>query len=380
MHLGLKCERDARDHLFEALAIQPELTTARHWMKQCGDIRFKLEQHTEFTSITLLVPHGGETDGWTDLLNDIAAIDGVEAITLTKVVMTDAPGQYLSDAASGGRIFGGTMRGAMEVHSSLTPDDSGFITYTVHAPDRSPEETGRRVQRLIEMETYRTLSLLGLPIARRTGEGLARNENRLIDIVSAMGTQSADNDEHLFERLSRLLQTSNALRASTRFRFSASIAYYNLFKERLISLEETELGNLQTISGFVRSRLDPSIATIESVAARQKTLIDDLSQALSLLRTRIDLGVNRDNQSLLKSLDARNRQQVLIAQTVEGLSAVAITYYAVGLLSYILKAAQPYVPPGLSHSTLLAISVPFVLGAVWMSLHRMRGKWEKHTK
>lgn len=372
LHLGLKCAAPARLSLFGILGIDPEMTTERHWMKTCDGFRLKLEQHTEFMSLTMLVCDGGDASAGHDLLARIAAVDGLEAITLTRIVM----GRILDDAPRG-PLFGGRMRGGMDVRTSLVPDAAGFITYHVQAPDGSPEETGRRVQRVIEMETYRTLCLLGLPVARRTGEALAGHENALIRIVSDMSPDHPDNDEALFQALSRLLQTSNAQRAATRYRFAASRAYYNLVQQRLTSLEETDMDDLQTISGFVRSRLEPSMATIESVAARQKTLIDDLSQALSLLRTRIDLALNRDNQSLLKSLDARNRQQVLIAQTVEGLSAVAITYYAVGLLSYVLKSAAFALPPPLSHSTLVAVSVPVVLIAVWTSLHRMRGKWDK---
>lgn len=377
MHLGIDCSATARMRLFEIFGIDHEAKNTRHWMKQCDGYGLKLEQHTEFMSVTLLISQDGDAAATSRLLMEIAAVDEVEAITLTKVEVTGPLTRKSKAAARQGRALGGTMRGGMAVHSTLIPDAAGFITYHVATPQASPEETGRRVQRLIEMETYRTLCLLGLPIARRTGESLAEDENRLIEVVGSMGSESIENDEKLFEALSGLLQKSNALRASTRFRFSASLAYYNLVQQRLTSLEEEKLDDLQTISGFVRSRLEPSMATIDSIGARQKTLIDDLSQALSLLRTRIDLTLNRDNQVLLKSLDARNRKQVLIAQTVEGLSAVAITYYAVGLLSYVLKAAGPSLAPALPHTTLLAVSVPVVLFAVWFSLHRLRSRWEK---
>ncbi|MEB8386452.1 DUF3422 domain-containing protein [Rhodobacteraceae bacterium KMM 6894] len=378
LHMGLNCTDAARDALFEVFQIDPDARHARHWMKPFGGFQLKLEQHTEFMSITLLCPQGGVAADAPELLGRIAAIDGLEAIILTRVALRARSDSLDTEAAQRAGV-GGIMRGGMEVRSSFVPDQDGFITYFVQSPEGSPDELGRRVQRLIEMETYRTLCLLGLPLARRTGESLARDENRLIEIVSAMSGESMDKDETLFQGLSLLLQTSNALRASTRFRFSASLAYYALVQQRLTSLEETKLDDLQTISGFVRSRLDPSVATIESIAARQKTLIDDLSQGLSLLRTRIDLALNRDNQVVLKSLDARNRKQVQIAQTVEGLSAVAITYYAVGLLSYVLSAIAPYMPGALPHYTMVAISVPFVLVAVWLSLHRMRGAWEKNS-
>ncbi|MFD0858494.1 DUF3422 domain-containing protein [Roseovarius aquimarinus] len=377
LHLGLVCTDAAHARLFDILGIDPTVRNTRHWMKQSGGFRLKLEQHTEFMSITLLAPDAGAMDAASGLLAKIAGTEGLDAIVLTRVRMS-----RLGEAAGPGdlptgRVVGGIMRGGMEVRTSFVPDEDGFITYFVRMPEGTPEETGRRVQRLVEMETYRLFCLLGLPLARRTGESLASDEARLIEIVSSMGSDSLDDDGTLFEGLSSLLQTSNALRASTRFRFSASLAYFTLVQQRLTSLEETELEDFQTISGFVRSRLDPSMATIESTAARQKVLIDDLSQALSLLRTRIDLALNRDNQSVLKSLDDRNRKQVMIAQTVEGLSAVAITYYAVGLLSYILKAAAPLAPVALPHSTLVAISVPFVLAGVWIALHRLRGRWQE---
>ncbi|SEK96283.1 Uncharacterized membrane-anchored protein [Roseovarius nanhaiticus] len=373
LHLGLGCTSEARLALFGLLGIDPELKNDRHWKKDYGRFGLKLEQHTEFMSITLLAANDGKSAELTDLLNRIAAVEGAEAITLTRVEMAPEGTKPMPPA----RAFGGTMRGGMAVLSTLTPDPAGFIVYHVHARPGSPDETGRRVQRLIEMETYRTLCLLGLPLARRTGESLAGDERRLIEVVGAMGSESIEGDGTLFEHLSQLLQKSNAMRASTRFRFSASLAYYNLVQQRLTSLEEEKLDDLQTISGFVRSRLEPSMATIDSTAARQRTLIDDLSQALSLLRTRIDLALNRDNQTVLKSLDARNRKQVLIAQTVEGLSAVAISYYAVGLLSYVLKAAAPHIWPGMPQTTLIAISVPIVVAAVWITLHRLRGRWEK---
>jgi len=377
LHLGLACTTEARLRLFDILEIDPELKNDRHWMKQCDGYRLKLEQHTEFMSVTLLASGAGGDASTSGLLAKIADVDALDAITLTRIEMAALPVDKARKFPAS--ALAGVMRGGMVVHSTLVPDETGFIAYSVHSEPGSPEEAGRRVQRLIEMETYRTLCLLGLPLARRTGESLAGDERRLIEIVETMGSNSIEDDAHLFEGLSDLLQKSNALRASTRFRFSASVAYYNLVQQRLTSLEEVKLEDRQTISGFVRSRLDPSMATIDSIAARQKTLIDDLSRALSLLRTRIDLALNRGNQTVLKSLDARNRKQVLIAQTVEGLSAVAISYYAVGLLSYVFEAAAPYLSPTLPHTTLVAISVPVVVTAVWLALHRLRGRWEKNA-
>ena len=130
------------------------------------------------------------------------------------------------------------------------------------------------------------------------------------------------------------------------------------------------------MSGFLKSRFEPAIATIESTRRRQDTLTNDLSRTLVLLRTRIQLNLAKGNQAQLQSMNKRHDQQLKISQTVEGLSIVAITYYAVGLVSYLLKAAADQSWSPLSETLMTAISVPFVLVIVWALLRRLRKAWE----
>jgi hypothetical protein len=65
-----------------------------------------------------------------------------------------------------------------------------------------------------------------------------------------------------------------------------------------------------------------------------------LTRAVALLRTRVDLAVEAQNQELLGSMDRRARLQLRLQQTVEGLSVAAITYYVVGLIAYAAKAVS----------------------------------------
>ena len=92
---------------------------------------------------------------------------------------------------------------------------------------------------------------------------------------------SQEEDEALFQQLSSLSERTNALATHTRYRFAASRAYSTLFQQRVESLEEEKVGDLQTMSGFLRSRLEPAMATVESTAKRQQTLTDDLSRERS---------------------------------------------------------------------------------------------------
>jgi uncharacterized membrane-anchored protein len=56
--------------------------------------------------------------------------------------------------------------------------------------------------------------------------------------------------------------------------------------------------------------------------------------------------------------------QLRLQQTVEGLSFLAITYYAVGIFGYLLKAVGHFVP-ALDTPMVLGLAIPAILGVVW---------------
>ncbi len=373
LYVGFICEKAVLLQILSKLGHVGDLNDSRHYIFKYNSALVKLEQHTEFVSLTILNRDGNDLASADNLLRDVLPIDDVVLIVQTKIVMCKSTAILVKNMANGQRMFGGTMRGNLEVRSSLLPDEQGVIVYYVYSSAGSPDEIGRRIQRLIEMENYRTMALLGLPAARRASVEISKAEGRLKIAIDEMNSGRDEDEKRLFDVLSKLSRDCNTLQTDTRFRFSASRAYYALVQQRLVSLEEEKFGDLQTITGFVSSRLDPSMATIESAAARLGTLIDDLGRALSLLRTRIDLDMARDNQLLLRSMDERHHQQVLIAQTVEGLSAVAITYYSIGLLGYVIKSFDIYLP--VSSTAATAIAVPIVLIGVWVFLRKMRSKW-----
>lgn len=373
LYVGFTCDNAVLFKFFEKFGDSASLREKRHDVFEHKSALLKIEQHTEFVSLTILLRQDQAESEILTILNDVLPKEGITLVVQTRIVMCKSIALLVKRMSGGQRMFGGTMRGKLEVRSSLLPDEKGTIVYLVHSSAGSSDEIGRRIQRLIEMETYRTMALLGLTLARRAGTEISQAEIRLKNMVLEMNAVQENDENRLFDLLSTLSQDCNTLQTDTRFRFSASKAYYAITQQRLSSLEEEKFGDLQTITGFVLSRLDPSMATIDSAAARLSTLIGDLGRALSLLRTRIDLDMAKDNQLLLKSMDERHHQQVLIAQTVEGLSAVAITYYSIGLLGYVIKSFDLYLP--VSPTTATAIAVPVVLVGVWMFLRKMRSKW-----
>lgn len=381
IHIALKCTDDVANQIFAVLNSDKLETSPRHRTGKLDGVRVKLEKHTEFLSCTFFQELEGNKNpkDLLAILKEYFPIEETQVYVLLRLSLVNSVREMLKSLPIDQRIYGGKMCDGIDVLSTFIPDENGFINFNLYGKNQTRDEFGRRIQRLIEMETYRTMSLLGLAIARYVGKNLYDCEQELEELTLLAGEQKSttqEDDEKLFHQLSDLSERNNILLTETRYRFAASRAYFTLFQQRVDSLEEVTVGDVQTMSGFLRSRLEPAIATIESTAKRQATLTDDLSRAIVLLRTRIELNLNKGNHALLQSMDKRHDQQLKISQTVEGLSIVAITYYAVGLVSYLLKALakQPWMP--LSATLLTAISVPFILIIVWRMLHKVRKAWE----
>jgi len=382
IHIAVKANDEVAKSFF--ITLDPDETgmSSRHKTGMINGIRIKLEKHTEFLSCTFFqqLDDKHTPENLHDFINTNFQISETEVFVLLKLSLVKSVREMLKILPLDQRIYGGKMRDGIDVRSTFIPDENGMINFGLYGKNLTSDELGRRIQRLMEMETYRTMSLLGLPVARHVGAELHKCEQELEQLTLSVGQKihaKQQDDEKLFHQLSDLSERNNILLTETRYRFAASRAYYTLFQQRVDSLEEVKVGDVQTMSGFLRSRLEPAMATIESTAKRQETLTDDLSRALVLLRTRIELNLNKGNQALLKSMDKRHDQQLKISQTVEGLSIVAITYYAVGLVSYLLKALakQPWMP--FSSTILTAISVPIILVLVWFMLKRIRKAWEE---
>ena len=339
----------------------------------------KLERHTEFVSCTLKgTADHTETQALT-ALSELLLGNEVEMLVAIHVIVTNNQKTMLKQTEFGERTYGGIMSGDNNVRSTLKPTKDGFVVLSVAAPEQTANELGRRIQRLIEFETYRTLCLIGLPCARRTSTAISSMDdalNKISSQIEANATASEEDVGRMFDELVDLSAKADTLRAETKFRFSASRAYHALVEQRIKAMNETKSGDIQRLTSFVRSRLTPALSTIDSVVQRQQLLSEDLARALTLLRTRIDLRMSRSNQESLQSMNLRHRQQVMISQTVEGLSIIAITYYAVGLCTYAFKGLQAsnLLPVSVEVATGLAIPAVFLLA--FGSLRRVRKHWD----
>ena len=241
----------------------------------------------------------------------------------------------------------------------------GFGRFHIRNLGIDDYQMGRLVQRVIELETYRLLAQLSLPIAKRIAPELNDLDQRLTTILSSLSTlENAREERELLDSLSQLAGRIEAFRSETNYRFGATRAYHDLVLSRVQNIRETEVEEHMSVHEFLSRRLIPALRTCESVQTRLEDLSRRIERAGDLLRTRVNLTMQETNKSLLASMDRRGRLQFRMQETVEGLSVAAISYYMVGLTGY-LFGGLPLSDWGVKKNVLMAISVPAVVALVW---------------
>lgn len=355
-----------------------------------ADHTLKWERHTEFTrySIVQSLPAAAllgasEPELLSSLLVDaawLAAVPGrvIAAIKLVMVhgdlgdpqAVLDLGRQWVGERSIVASMMGGG-------HSCAVTDfrlrASGFERLLVIAPPgTSATRAGRISQRLLELETYRLMALRGLPVAKALAPTLAEAEGQLADITHQLEGKNTS-DQALLDQLVALAAKIERATAEHAYRFSATQAYAALVEERITELREKPIPGTQTIGEFMRRRLTPAIATVAATAQRLNSLAQRVERSSGLLRTRVDIATETQNQQLLEKLTRGQEMQLRLQTTVEGLSIAAISYYVVSLLLYAGKSAKAMglpVNPEIAAGAL----IPLVLWLTWRTTRRIHAK------
>ena len=251
--------------------------------------------------------------------------------------------------------------------------DNGFSRFLVLNAGMTQRQTGRTVQRLVEIETYRMMALLGLPVAKEVSRWLYSGEKELAELMENIGKTSSPADERLvLDKLSRLAADVEHSVARTTFRFGASHAYHGLVMQRIEELRESRISGLPTFYEFMQRRLLPAMNTCEAISRRQEELSGRVARTSQLLRTRVDMELEHQNQELLSQMNRRAKLQLRLQEMVEGLSVVVLTYYGSQLVQYLAKGSKEL--HHLNTDVITAISIPVIAGVVAWATHRMRKK------
>jgi uncharacterized membrane-anchored protein len=266
------------------------------------------------------------------------------------------------------------LNGAALVATDFHADVFGFVRILVLDRSLSEIEAGALTQRLLELETYRTLALLGLPYAQDLGPTIGRIEAELPDLLSQMRDSAGlEASRALLNRLNGLAADLETGAARTFYRFGATTAYYDVMRVRLEAIHERALPDAPTLGAFLGRRLTPAIRTCAAAEARQDNLSQKLVRAAQLLRTRVEVELESQNQDVLRSMNERVRMQLRLQQTVEGLSVAAITYYIASIAHLILEGVHKQAE-ALDPTLATAVLVPFILAFVWWNVRRLRGR------
>ncbi len=351
-----------------------------------GRFRVKWEWHTEFLTLSVMAgaaspAHTPFADPAISLLPKdwlaglpgtiLAAIHVHGEVTdggLGPALIPDHLAPHFSiDSLVGGSFFDDTARfwGDFRIH------EDGFMRFAVRTvPDFERALMGRITQRLIEVETYRAASMLALPAARGVWPLLNEIDKSLAETTAAVGAGTAVSERKMLDKITELSARIETITSENAYRLDASRAYAAIVWRRLEVLSASPLPGHMNLKSFMARRYDPAMRSCEATRSRLATLSERAERAATLLRTRIDVSLEEQNREVLASMNERSARQLRLQETVEGLSIVAISYYAVSLAALLVAPLAKGV--GMSATGAKAMLVLPVMGLVWMFVQRVK--------
>ncbi len=391
-HLACTIKQDDPDplehvkKLCDALGLKPPKDGVPHHAVEFNGGTLKYERHGEFYRLSIIAS-GSASKGEAIALLPLGWLDNLPGERLvaihTHILEKSAKAPT---AASLRSIFGHEQLASSATNQSLAHvwtdfriGSDGFTRMIVHDLGLSNMRLGRLVRRLHEIETYRMMALLAYPLARDLQRELGPLEAAVSATINGiLRAKSADEDTQLLTQLSAVSRDIESLSSRSSYRFAAARAYTALVNKRFAELNEERVLSYQRLEVFLERRFSPAMATCSAVSDRIADLANRCERASNLLRTRVDIALEGQNQKLLVSMEAHARQQFLLQQTVEGLSVVAISYYAISIIGLIVKHSGKWLP-GIDSALLNLIGIPVVILAVWWLVRRMRRRIHRAT-
>jgi len=370
--------------LCQRFSVNPPPADASCFYQNFGGFEFRWERHTEFSTYTFICPNDGQSQqdfALTYIPNDwLSQLPGELVVAINMKVQrgegADLEGQHFFE---GQRPLGSWVaNGKAKVQTSFRLHSDGFGRMLVADMGLNPYQTGRLIQRLLELETYRLMALMGLPVARGLSSEVSQMELELASLNQRLaGIQNEEDERELLSQLSLIAARIEQLRSDTNYRFSASNAYHALVGKRLDQVYEQRISGMQTMREFLERRLTPGIRTCNSIRDRLEDMSRRIHRTTSLLRTRVEVSIESQNHRLLASMNRRSSLQLRLQQTVEGLSVVAISYYLLSLLGYVFSGLHAWGYP-INKAIASGVAMPAVMLLVYLAVrHHMKDLEDK---
>ncbi|MCW8865344.1 MAG: DUF3422 domain-containing protein [Colwellia sp.] len=380
-HIAVRLSEKERHDEFQQIVslcqrhnVNPPSAEASCYYQDFGGFELRWERHLEFSSYSFIRKGIGRTlfDGYAIAYVPQEWFDNIvgELVSAVNLVIGEEAlaEQALYHAFEGHQVLGSTVAdNRATVYASFRIHSDGFGRIIIQSHKLNNYQAGRLMQRMLEIQTYQMMALLSLPIARSLAPKVAKMEYDLVEINQQMAGIGEKNDSEMLDKLSDLAGKTEQLISDISYRFSATNAYYELVCARLEQLKEVDIEGIERINEFVTRRLSPGIRTCQALSVRLEELTRRIARASSLLRTRVDLTIEQQNQQLLSAINQRGEVQLRLQQMVEGVSIAAMAYYLMGLLDYILDAANI---SGFHVNKILVkgFAVPIILCLTWLLL------------
>lgn len=344
----------------------------RQFSFRAGSLAVTWEMHTEFVTITW---RAGLEDkvSWPEEVG-LAALGEAELISASRVdVIADAaiPERFLGQFNPSSLCVSTIEEGSGAVATDFVADADGFTRFELAAGGLSPLRRSVVTRRLLEVDTYRSMALLALPLARRTAPDLAAAELELARVIETLpGATTTDQVQAALAALHELSVRAGQLSERLGYRFAAARAYGDILHARLQSLHEGPTTVGSSLSRYLNNRVDPALGTCAAMEKRLSALIGKIERAIGLLNVRIGLDLQIQNRSVLETIASTARSQFRLQRTVEGLSVIAISYYVLGVIGYLLGGPLEYLK--VDKSLALSIAAPFAVLGVWLFIRAIR--------
>jgi uncharacterized membrane-anchored protein len=379
-----------QDHSFKMLTLAPEPER----------VLIKWELHGEFATIAAITHNPIKITG--PLLESRLALEksldallqglgcptiveaGGERISALDLVFEHRPlfaeAQEVSSIFSGNTVLGSFISSSKKAQlwTDLRLDEDGFISYFIPHDILGSRQAGRVARAIAEAETYRMAAMIAFPVAKSLSMPLRTAESKLADLsesISQLQTEPGVHtakDGHFLGELSSLASRAEQWISGYGLRFTASEAYSQLLNKNLFELAESPIPGVQSLSEFMDRRFQPAMGTCIWTQRRLKELSDRISRTTQTLRTRIEFVNEEQTQKLLASMDQRARLQLRLQETVESLSVLVLTYYAVSLLAYMAKGGKE---AGLAiHPEIIAAIAAPVVAITFLFISKRRRK------
>jgi uncharacterized membrane-anchored protein len=317
------------------------------------------EMHNEFATLTWK-SQLGDTNIWPKGIG-LELHANVALVSATRIDVIDDDSieparlaQLAENSLCHSAIYGGQAR----ISTDFVADADRFVNFVVAARSCGTQRRGVIVRRLLEVETYRCFALLGLPVARQVGGRVQGYEHGLAAIMAEIGEGSTPEAHQMsLQALHKLSVEVGQTVEETSFRFAATQAYGQIIAERLSRLGEAPIGESTTIQRYLDNRVQPALATCRAMEKRLTELGTKVQRSIELLDATITVAIQTQNQYRLQ-------------ETVEGLSIIAISYYALGILGYVAEGLHQFAP--VDKPVLLTVLAPLVILVVFLCIRRLR--------